>query len=369
MNRHINIVCSIFIFLLLSNAYASPGSGPRFQECVFPEPQEAICPGDHPGIATTSQRSLSDSITFISGALTDAISLALGPRGLSAGSSYSSGINSYRMTGQSAGNSFSNWSSWLSYGRTITENDNFFTESDATLDSFLVGIDASPRENMILGLAFGYENNDIDTVFNAGEQNIDGFTIAPYFGYLINQNFSVDLSIGYSSIDIDQFRLSTFDGLGLIINGDTDSDRWFVSGNLNAFKQVNNIAFSGRAGIIYAEDDIDAIVEISRSTDAFNSKSQSVEFGQFQIGAEVAYAAASLEPYASLFYEYDFEYEDLLLNSGLGRAANDDDDIRISVGARYFGEQGFSAILEWNVIADRQEYDSNTISLTGRLDF
>jgi len=274
-----------------------------------------------------------------------------------------------RTTGYAAGGYFAHWAGWASYTKTMTDNTKFFTETDGNLDSTLVGFDASPMENMIVGIAVGYENNDIDTKFNAGHQTVKGFTIAPYIGYLFHPNFSVDASAGYSNIDIDQFRR---DATGtFIINGNTDSDRWFVAGNLNAFTRVNDFAFAGRVGIIYAEDDIDSVVEVGEvaGIGEFTSPSTTIEFGQFQVGGEVAYSVTAIEPYASVLYEHDFEFEKVKFDSGLPHLPQDRSDVRFGLGARYFSDYGFSANLEWSIITGREGIDSHTLGLTGRLDF
>jgi len=327
-------------------------------------PPVSGCPGREPATFATAQKVHALSVVNNANTITDVVTLLL---------LYFSGVrithnlDIERTKGYSAGDNFSNWSGWVSYARTQTDNTSFFTQFDSSLNNALVGFDTSPRENMVAGIAFGYEDNDIDTVFNAGEQDIDGFTIAPYFGYLFHPNFSIDASAGYSSIDIDQFRIDSTNFTS-IINGDTDSDRWFVAGNLNAFTRVNDFAFLGRVGIVYSEDDIDAVVETG-GPDAFTTPSNTVEFGQIQAGGEVAYSVTALEPYASIYYEHDFEYEKLVLDPRIPRAKNDRNDVRLGLGARYFGENGFSANLEWSIIAGREEFDSHTLSIVGRLEF
>jgi len=360
----IRIKSIVYVILLLSPTAMVYASLPRDEGCNFDG--DTVCPGAHPGAATTSQRALTDSTTAITTGISKAVALTLSPKSILGGRT---ALNSdtYRTTGYAAGGYFTNAAGWLSYVRTTTDNTKFFTESDGNLDSALVGLDFSPRDNMVLGLTFGYENNDITTKFNVGEQRIHGFTIAPYVGFLFHPNFSVDASAGYSSIDIDQTRLDTVN-LTSIIDGDTDSDRWFVSGNLNAFTRVRDFAFSGRVGIVYAEEDIDAIVETG-GPDAFTTPSETVEFGQLQAGGEVAYSVASIEPYASVFYEHDFEFEKVLFDTGLPHLPQDRSDVRFGLGARYFSDYGFSANLEWSIITWREGIDSHTLGLTGRLEF
>ena len=356
------------VFLLLP---VISQASPFVNDCTFLGDDD-VCPGAHPGDATTSNRTLNDSITSITGSIAKATALALHSSTVLGGTTFGANLDLERDTGIAAGDGGSfNWSAWGSYSRTTGGSDEVYQRFDSSLDSALIGVDRSYSDNLIYGIAFGYDSNDVDTFFNVGEQDITSFTIAPYLGYVINPNFTFDISAGYSWIDIDQTRLDSTNFTS-IINGDTESDRFFVSGNLNGYTRYNDFVFSGRIGVIYANDDKDAIVE-SGGPDAFTTASRTVELGELQVGGDIAYSAWKLEPYATFFYEYDFIYEDLNLDPGLiaafGNAANDTSDFRIGFGARYFGNDGFSSTLEWTAIADREEFDSHTLSLTLRLDF
>lgn len=365
-------IATIFILLLPIISQASP---PFLSFCNFGG-SDTVCPPDHPGSATTGNRTLNDSITAITGSIHKATAMALRSKTVLGGTTFGANLDLEREAGIAAGdNSTFNWGTWGSFSRTTGGSDVGYQKFDSSLDSGLIGFDRSYSENLIYGIAFGYDSNDVETDFNLGEQDITSFTIAPYIGYVINQNFTFDLSAGYSAIDIDQNRLGPGTFHPVVVNGDTESDRFFVSGNLNGYTRYNDFVFSGRIGLLYANEDRDAIVENGgpNSLDAFTTPSQTVELGELQVGGDIAYSAWKLEPYATFFYEYDFIYEDLNLDPGLiaafGDAENDTSDFRIGFGARYFGNNGFSSTLEWTAIADREEFDSQILSLTLRLDF
>lgn len=359
---------AVLFFLLLP--IISQASPPTLSFCTFAG-SDTVCPADHPGSATTGNRTLNDSMTAITGSIGKATAMALRSKTVLGGTTFGANLDLDRATGIAAGdNSTFNWAGWGSYSRTDGDSDVIYQKFDSTLDSALIGFDRSYSENLIYGIAIGYDSNDVETDFNLGEQDISSFTIAPYLGYVINQNFTFDLSAGYSGIDIDQTRLAPTPGGPVINNGDTESDRFFVSGNLNGYTRYNDFVFSGRIGVIYANDERDDFVETPFPNTV---SSQTVELGELQVGGDIAYSAWKLEPYATFFYEYDFIYEDFNLDPGLiaafGDAANDTSDFRIGFGARYFGNDGFSSTLEWTAIADREEFDSHTLSLTLRLDF
>lgn len=361
--RHFTRLSIPALIFLSARAYATP---PIIQglDCIFPEPETVICSGQHPGDATTATKQLEDSSTSLTGNISSAASSALrsGLRGAT-GSIYRQELS----LGLSAGNAFDDVSAWAAFTHLDTENDHLPTQFDSNLNSVLVGIDAAPQENMVVGFAVGLENTSVDTLFNAGEQDIDGITIAPYFGYLFNPNLSMDASFGYTNSDIDQFRLDATN-LTSIIYGNTDSDRLFVSGNLNYYQGFDRWFFTGRAGVVYAEEDIEAVIETG-GPDAFTSAARTLNFGQVQLEAELAYTGMEFEPYLSVVYENDFEREDVLLNSAQPAPANDDDSFRLGFGMRYYWSDEASIHFNFDWQLDRSEYDSHALSVSGRWAF
>lgn len=258
------------------------------------------------------------------------------------------------------------WSPWISYGHTWADNNLPSTLYDADQDNILFGMDYSYSDRLIFGISGGYENNDVDTTFNLGRMEVDGFTVAPYAAYLVNDNISIDAAFGYSDLSIDQVR--TEPG-GAQVTGNTDSSRWFVMSNLNAFKRYGDWFLTGRAGVIYSEEEQDGFTETGGVT-AQTVADRDIDFGQFNIGGEAAYSVHEVEPFASVFYEYDFEQGDsAALNPNQVQRSRDDDQFRVSAGLRYFGSNGLSATLEWSRILDRENFDSQSINLLGRLQF
>ena len=145
----------------------------------------------------------------------------------------------------------------------------------------------------------------------------------------------------HGCFDIDQNRLDSTN-LTNIITGDTDADRLFGAANINAFTTVmDNLYVGGRVGVVLAKQDIDAVIE-SGGPDAFTSAARTVEFGQVQVGAEIAYLGNAWEPYATAHYEYEFNRQDVLLNSAQAQPSNDDDGFVVGGGVRYFGDGGWS---------------------------
>ncbi len=123
------------------------------------------------------------------------------------------------------------YGAWTSYSYSDFENDFSRTRYDGDRHTVMAGVDISPWERTLFGVAIGWEDSNYDTDFNLGEQDTDGFTIFPYFGGLLTDTWSVDFGIGYSNLDTDQFR--TDPTTNTIITSSPDTDRWFGMLNLN----------------------------------------------------------------------------------------------------------------------------------------
>jgi autotransporter-like protein len=265
------------------------------------------------------------------------------------------------MTGLNAGDGTQiPYGVWGNYSYTSYENDLSTTAFEGVSHSFLGGIDFGLWETAILGVAVGFDNSDIDTTFNGGNQNTNSFTIAPYFGGLLNDTLSVDFNIGYTNVQYDQFRTAT----NTIINSAPRADRWFGAFNLNAIKFVDKWALGARVGTLYATSVIDGYTE-SNGTVVSEARSK---VGSASIAGDVAYSYKEFEPFLSLSYQYDFSLQNISAATD-PQPANDKDDILLSVGVRYFEKSGITGNLEYSKRFLREDFNEDRISLTIRADF
>jgi len=133
---------------------------------------------------------------------------------------------------------------WGNYTYSDYDNDLSTTAFDGDSHSFLGGVDFAFWENTVLGVAFGYDNGDIDTTFNLGQIDTDTYTIAPYFGALLTDTLSIDFNVGYSRVEYDQFR--TLPGTTTRVTSSPDADRWFGALNLNGVTYYDNWILGAR---------------------------------------------------------------------------------------------------------------------------
>ena len=264
-------------------------------------------------------------------------------------------------SGLNAGDIFSvPYGVWGNYSYTDFDNDLSTTAFDGSTHGFLGGIDFLYSERTIFGIAFGYDNSDINTTFNTGNQDTDSFTIAPYFGAVLTDILSVDFNVGYSNVEYDQYRTAA----ATRISSSPNADRWFGSLNLNALKVVDNWILGGRVGALFAKSNIDSYTE-SNNTVVAQSR---VKVGTASIAGDVAYSYGNFEPFINLAYQYDFSLRNITTTTA-PVPSHDKDDILLSTGIRYFEKSGISGNLEYSKRLARDNFDEDRINLTLRIDY
>ena len=267
------------------------------------------------------------------------------------------------IEGRNAGDGISGFGLWSSYSYSDFDNDLSSTALDGSRHSILAGVDISPWDRTLFGVAVGYENSDIDTGFNNGNQQSDGFTIAPYAGFLLTDLMSVDASLGYSRVSVDQYR--TDPATGARINSDPASDRWFAMANFNLFKAYRQWFFGAQFGHLYMRNTQNSFIE---SNGVVRPKVVN-KLSQLHLSGDVAYSLGQFEPFARLTYEYDYSVTRVTVVGGGPQPSNDDDGLVLGLGVRYFSSGGISGNLEWNKRLDRDNFDEDIFMLTIRGEF
>ena len=279
--------------------------------------------------------------------------------------------NGGRVSVQSAGDEFEYpWGVWASYSRIDFEDDFAATAYDADTDQVFLGADFSPWDNFVAGVALGYENTDVNSTFNGGGSDSDGFSVIPYLSadlsdQLGTEDYQItfDMALGYGNIDHDQFR--TDPTTGTRITGSTSSDRLFVLGNVNAFRGVGDWTFGGRLGLAVARDEMDAFTE----SDGTLVLARTTQLGRLSVGGDAAYSWGSFQPWAGLTYNHDFEQNEVATAPGTTQPANDDDSVTLDLGVRWYSESGITGSLQYSKELGREDFDSDTFSVQIRADF
>ncbi|MGE0860999.1 MAG: autotransporter outer membrane beta-barrel domain-containing protein [Gammaproteobacteria bacterium] len=260
---------------------------------------------------------------------------------------------------------------WGSYGYSDFGSDFSFAGTslayDADAHNALTGIDRLFAGRYLLGIAGSYQHVDAETRFNGGSQQNDGFGVVPYAALLIDQHFSVDASFGYSWLDYDQQRISPVDGSGVL--ADFDSERWFAAFNLNGRVQHGAWQLASRVGYLRVDESQDPYLETGNAARAVARRD--ITLAQVVVGGEVGYTHGAFEPFVGLLYRNDVDRRDGGRAGGLPGAftavqTDDDDELELSVGLRWFTRWGVTGSLEYLRVEGRETFDSDSVLLSLR---
>ena len=281
------------------------------------------------------------------------------------------------LNGLSAGDHFAGWGFWGSFNNTDYDGSLPINapigrvEYEGDIKSVLFGADKLVTDRLVLGLAIGYEESEAFTLYNGGNNDADGYTIAPYAAFFVNNFISIDAAVGYTELEYETDRVSLATA-GTTNFGSYDSDRWFAAINLNASGQFNDFLLTGRVGYLYTEEDQDGYTETG-GADARQVSDRKFDLSQLLVGVEVAYNWQSTLPYIGLAWAHDLDRENggnglqPGLPGGVAPTFSDDNEIQLTFGLRHYGDY-ISAMLDFNTVLERDSFDSHGVMFTLRAD-
>ncbi len=261
-------------------------------------------------------------------------------------------------SGMAAGGGDGRLGVWVSGGWSQIEDELNSTAFDGNLYNVLVGGDYQFNDRFLGGVALGYESGDIDTSYNTGNIESDGFTIAPYAGYVLNRYLTLDVSGGYTFADYDMVRNPA---AGAPVTGSTEGDRWFLGGNLNGYYAINRVTIGGRLGYLYTKEEQDSFTESNGTVIGQND----ISIGQFRVGGTVGYSLGKVEPYVTGTYVYDVQQEKITVAPGQAQPQNDRSGLDVGGGIRFSLSDRVTGGFEGTTHVGRDDF--NSTSLTGNL--
>ncbi len=261
---------------------------------------------------------------------------------------YSGGFETGVAAGEQAAVMSDKISVWSSINYSESESDFTATAYDSETVSGSVGLDYILSKFVTLGAFISYSDTDTTTPFNGGSSDNQSFSIGPYASFVVDDMFSIDASIGYSTSDIDNSRT-----VGAVVaTGSQDGDTVFMSVGLNGMKWYDNVGVSGRVGWSYSDTDNDAYTD-SLGTAFAATDSQ---LGQIQVGGQVSYYTENFMPYVGATYVYDAISDDVTTVAP-PQPENDDDEVRLDAGVNIFGAGAISGGLSASYTVLREDYE------------
>ena len=224
------------------------------------------------------------------------------------------------------------------------------------LGNVVGGVDYRFTSKIIGGVAVSFEKTDLDTTFNLGTFEIDGVGVMPYVAFILNNNISLDASVGYTDLDFDTTRTSG----GAISTASYDGDRTTAGANLNFSKNVKKLSLSGSVGFLYIKEEHDGFTESNGTVVAASD----VSIGQGRASARVGYNLGKVQPFVAVRYEHEFwAPSDSIINGTL--VETDTDGLVISGGLNFALSDAVSGGL--TVSSHQARDDLDLYSISGRI--
>jgi outer membrane autotransporter protein len=255
---------------------------------------------------------------------------------------------------------------WASGSWSDVEDDNAATAFEGNITTGLAGVDYEVAPGVVLGLAAGYEDVQIDTEFNGtatqdGEIDGEGWTVAPYLGVSFSDRVKMDLTAGYSDVEYDLVRFDP--NTGNRITGSTDGERYFVSAGLSStYDLQNNWSIMTRGSAFYAHEEKDAFEETEEGVGSIgNQASVDNELGQLLLDTRFAYDYQMVQPYVLVGLEYDFVKDDTPVAAGQS-VSDDDFGAKLGAGINLINMGNITAGIEAYTVEFREDYDEFTVN-------
>jgi hypothetical protein len=161
------------------------------------------------------------------------------PNNISQGSTNDSVVTSNQSTDESAPitearqfDENNTWNIWSDNRYYNIKDERFGLNSKGDTTNYTVGADRRFTQNLVSGAMVSHLYYNI-TGFNGGlENNVSGYNVGPYFGYLINRHWSTDGSLTYGILH----NKNNIAGLESSFNGKTMNGTWHATG-LYSFKK------------------------------------------------------------------------------------------------------------------------------------
>lgn len=201
-----------------------------------------------------------------------------------------------KKTGGSSGSGAADAGAWALGGAFYLDGSKSGASYDGSISTAMVGMDKKFGD-ALLGIALGYERLALDTHYNDGKIEYDGFSIAPYLSYGINKNLIADAMFSYTMLNYTMKDKQ----LGVAYSDTMNANRMVTSVGLTQYYPMDNWLFSGRAGTLYLHEHQGSYI-----LNADNYSKSGIYTWQGQLGGRATYDLGSFKPFVGATYMYDF---------------------------------------------------------------
>lgn len=254
------------------------------------------------------------------------------------------------LTGLAAGDGAGRFGVWINGAVSVLNSDHENEDFDGNLYMAMLGADYQLLDGLVVGLAAGYEYSDLDTSYNDGNIESTGLTIAPYIGYAILDNLTIDAMFAYTFVDKDTDRANG------AVSGDYNADRTMFSVNANYYYLMEQWNFGLNAGYMYTNE----AAESYTMSDNTEVSKRDAFVGEWRVGGRVGYFFEKAEPYLALAYLYDH---------ALSGEVHDRDEMEGTLGVNFYPKDSMIFTAEVANSFFREKEQNTRFMLSFRYEF
>ena len=251
---------------------------------------------------------------------------------------------------------------WISTATNSQENTFSRTAFYGATHNLLAGFDLTRSDKYVLGVSVGNEASNYTTRFNTGDQRIRGYSVNPYFAYLLSSTWSWDVILGHGQFDTRQSRTLASLGGTVAVDSDFSSKRSFAATNLTNVSTWGDLKITGSLGYLGSRRQSDAYTESNNN--AVDSAKQTSK--QWNLLGETAYGRGNSEGFFGAAYEHNRNRDKVEFSSG-EQPANDPSSVVLTAGLRYFG-RGMSASFVFNRRVGQEQFSEHGVAMLLRFD-
>lgn len=191
--------------------------------------------------------------------------------------------------GMSSGSENPRWNAWGNLTNNDTDQKDYARDFNSSILTTVVGGDYALSPGTVVGVSLSFDNGDGS--INGADMESSGYSVAPYFGIQLNQNFVLDVSFGFGAGELDTAG-----------NTKDESDRFFGAANLSYSSWIDNIQLTSKLSYLHGRESYDN-TKINGISIAGTEEENRIT--QMRAGFQAGYWMERLMPYAGLTYSTD----------------------------------------------------------------
>ncbi|OIQ95382.1 autotransporter beta-domain protein [mine drainage metagenome] len=309
-----------------------------------------------PSSAIVNTEVVRSAATQAAGLLSDRISQVVGGGAMFLGENGSAG------TGLSAGDAGHPAGFWLSTSNHWLRDSQNGASFNGNIGDVVGGFDYQRPDGLMLGLAFGYENLNVDTTFNNGVLKDGGYGLSPYAGYRFNDIWSADLQLSHVWVNYDESHAG--------VSGSNSGSRWSFSGNVNANQELpENWLVGSSLGLFYVKEFQTAYIESNGNPVAAATPYTGEIRWKEMLGYRLTVGGVELVPNVSVRLEYDpLQTREAIIDANGDHAATSNFGATFGAGLRGRLNEDTTLTLEGTSEQFRPYMNDYGVSLTLRIE-